>query len=177
MFILPDEFKEGVMNISKSKIFFLAIILTFLLSFFTYDIYSAETTSSKADVCIIYAKSNYKLKLADKIEKRLIKENVTVVKDLIINIKDYDPSDYKVIVILSGIAVFNPYPRATSYIKKHDYAKNIIYFCAAYVPEAVYGFLDSDRIDAITAASKEDNLEDTTEEIVAKIFELIGNSI
>ena len=55
--------------------------------------------------------------------------------------------------------------------------KDIIYFCAASTPSAVYGFLDGDRIDAITAASDEENLDDTTDEIVTEIFKFIGSSI
>ena len=164
------------MNIIKSKIIFYLIFLTCLL-FLLSNNTNSQTTDNNADVCIIYAKSNYKLKLVEAIEKILLKKDITILKDQLKNINNYDPSDYKVIVILSGIAVFTPYPKATRYIKKHDYAKNIIYFCTASTKSAVYGFLDGDRIDAITAASEEDNLENTTDEIVTKIYEIIGNSI
>ena len=47
---------------------------------------------------------------------------------------------------------------------------------AASTKSAVYGFLDGDRIDAITAASEKDNIENTTDEIVTKIYKIIGNS-
>ena len=164
------------MNILKSKFIFYLMFLILFLSLPANNI-NSETPNNNADVCIIYAKSNYKLILIEAIEKRLSNKSISIVKDQLKNINNYDPADYKVVVILSGIAVFTPYPQATKYIRKHDYAKNIIYFCASSTKSAVYGFLDGDRIDAITAASEEENIENTTNEIVTKIFEIIGNSI
>ena len=62
-------------------------------------------------------------------------------KDYLKNINKYNPDDYDAIVILSGIAAFIPYPSATYYIRKHNYNRKIIYYCAAFVENAVYGFL------------------------------------
>lgn len=163
------------MNILKNKYIFYLIFLICFLFLFTNNA-SSEPLSNNADVCIIYAKSKYKLMLVEEIEKKLSDREIKIVKDLLKNINNYNPADYKVIVILSGIAVFTPYPQATRYIRKHDYAKNIIYFCTAYTKSAVYGFLDGNRIDAITAASEKDNIENTADEIVTKIFAILDSS-
>ncbi len=156
------------------------LIIILLISIFTLYSQDQKTNNEKkspTDVCIIYAKSKYKLALTDAIENRLIKENFNVIKDQLKNINNYDPANYAVVVILSGVVAFTPYPKATMYIKKNNYAKNIIYFCAAFIESTVFGFLDGDRIDAITAASDLDNIEKTADEIIKEIHVIIGNSI
>ncbi len=129
--------------------------------------------NKKENICIIYKKSKYKIEIANQLERQLKEKDIIVEKDLIRNLNKYNPLDYSAIVILSGVAIFTPNPLVTIYIKKHDYNKNIIYFCSTEYKESAYGFLEQDKIDVITSASERNNID----EVVNKIMENLNNII
>ena len=151
-------------------------ILLIIFFIICFNFYSEENKIKKENknVCFLYYKSKYKLELMKEIENKLLDMNFTVKKDLINNMDQYNPKDFDIVVIFSGIKAFSPYPKAIKYIKKHDYAKNIIYFCAASaVKESVYGFLDAEKIDAISSASEIDNISNTSDTIIKRILEIM----
>jgi hypothetical protein len=141
---------------------------------FMFILFSAGENLFAKSVCIIYYESAFKTEVAKKIEQKLLEENISTVKDKLNNINNYNPDDYDAVIILSGMAAFIPYPQATIYITKHKYRENIIYFCASYIPDAVYGFLDSNKIDALTSASKKENIDSTVNMILEKTLHLIN---
>lgn len=151
----------------------------FLLSLFLVLVILLNTFPQEniKKVCILYSPSKYKEKLLEKVEVSLKGTNVFIEKDTFKNIEKYNPKDYDAILLLSGIAAFIPYPKATKYIKKNNYSSNIVYFCATYLEkEDVYGFLDKNKIDAITAASEEENIDETAKKIVDEIYKIILES-
>ena len=162
------------MNIIMKKYLLLIIILSFLFLYnYAEESKNKNKKTEKKQVCLLYYKSKYKLALVNEIEKELKEKNINVVKDSINNMNNYNPDDYYAVVLFSGIKAFTPYPKATQYIKKHNYAHNIIYFCAASsVEDSVYGFLDPDRVDAVSSASEMNNIKDTADVIMKKILAL-----
>lgn len=144
------------------------VLTSFIIMIFIIFVINPENeTNNIVNVCIIYKKSEYKIEIANQLEKRLKEKDIIVEKDLIRNINKYNPDDYSAVVILSGVAVFTPNPMVTIYIKKHNYKKNIIYFCSSNYKESAYGFLEQDKIDVITSASERNNID----EVVNKILE------
>jgi hypothetical protein len=152
------------------KIIFLFIIIIFTL----LSINSNIDINKKEIVCIIYKKSKYKTEIANHLEKKLKEKDVIVERDLIRNLNKYDPLDYSAIVILSGIAIFTPNPMVTIYIKKHNYNKNIIYFCSTEYKDAAYGFLDQEKVDVITSASEKNNIDEVVNEILENLNIIIN---
>lgn len=157
----------------KSKIIFSLIFFTSFFLLYSQDNISISN-SNKKKICILYFKSRYKKALINKLEEKLQTEDFIITKDLFKKSKSYNPGDYDAVIILAGLAAFTPYPGATRYIKKHNYPQNLIYFCPAYVKDAVYGFLDQDKIDAISFASELSTLEIAANEIINKLNEKLG---
>jgi hypothetical protein len=145
------------------------VFIIFVFIFFV----SIEEVFAKS-VCIIYYESDFKTEIVKRLEQKFLEQGVSTVKDKLKNINKYDPEDFDAVIILSGMAAFLPYPQATIYISKHKYRENIVYFCASYIPDAVYGFLDSNKIDALTSASKKENIEPTVNMIMEKTLPLLN---
>ena len=159
---------------NQKKMGYFVFISLFLLSIKLFS-QTYEVENPKAKVCILYYKTKYKLEVIKKLVEKLNNENISVYSDIIKNMNKYNPYDYNVIIILSGAAMFNPYPGAVKYLKKHNYAKNIIYFCAVYAKNTAYGIsIDKKKVDAITAASEIDNVKETTKKIIERVFQIIG---
>ena len=106
------------------KIKMLFLILIFFIIFNT----NAGENKKEKKICILYFKTKYKIELLKKLKERLNKEGFDVKHDLIKNINKYDPNDFSAVIILSGVAIFTPSPRATKYIKKHNYAEKYMLF-------------------------------------------------
>jgi len=141
------------------------IIIVFLLIVLNID--ANENRNNR--ICILYYKTKYKTAIANELENRLSLKGIVIEKDLIKNINLYNPGEYDAVIIISGVAIFTPSPKVTRYIKKHNYAKNIIYFCSTEYKGACYGFLDQDKIDIITSASENNNIDEIVDEIIEKI--------
>ena len=157
------------MNIYKkllAVLFFSLIIL---------NIISENDINIKNKVCIIYIKTKYKQEIAKELENKLKEKDLIVKKDLIRNIKKYNPDDYDVFIILSGVKIFTPNPMVTIFIKKYNYNKNIIYFCSTEYKESAYGFLDQDKIDVITSASEKSNKNKIVNEIIEKMNNILNH--
>jgi hypothetical protein len=123
----------------------------------------------KASVCILYRDTEFKKTLAHALADDLNARGIQVITDNVSNRGRYSPGDFDAMVLLSEVMRFSPIPEVTSYIKKHDYPRNIIYFVtweAFFIP---YGLqLDKKRVDAVSSAS---TMTDR------KVFEQARNSI
>ena len=149
------------------------LFLFFIINLIVLNIYPVEDINNKIKICIIYDKTKYKNQIVNELEMKLNEKEITIYKDLIININKYDPDDYNAIIILSGVFIFTPNPLVTMYIKKHDYKKNIIYFCSTKYKESSYGFLDQNKIDTITSASS-NNIKEITHRILDNLYKIIN---
>ena len=154
----------------KKSLFLFVFVIIILLRINTNNI------NKKEKICIIYKKSKYKIEIANQLEKNLKEKDIIIKKDLIKNINKYNPSDYSAIVILSGVAIFTPNPMVTTYIKKHNYNKNILYFCSTNYKETAYGFLDQEKVDVITSASEKTNIDGVVNEILERLNIIINQN-
>jgi hypothetical protein len=146
-------------------------ILILLIIFQFFGILFANEIKNKK-IVIIYNQTKFKKQVVPKLEKKLLELNFIVTKDFLNKLYNYNPNDYDVVVIMSGIAAFTPYPVATNYIRKYDYKDNIVYYCAAFTSSLIYGFLEKKRLDAVTSASKTDNVDMTVNLIMEKILKV-----
>ena len=152
---------------------FKKIIIIFTFFNLISSLYPEDKVNNNVKICIIYDKTKYKVEIINELEKILKEKEVIINKDSIININKYNPDDYNAIIILSGVLIFTANPMVTMYIKKHDYKKNIIYFCSTKYEEAAYGFLDQDKIDAITSASS-NNANVIANKIMDNLYNIIS---
>lgn len=148
------------------------VIMVFIL----FAVYPEIEINKQIRVCIIYKKSSYKIEIANQLEKKLNEKDIIVEKDFIRNINKYDPYEYGAVIILSDVAIFTPNLMVINYIKKHNYKKNIIYFCSTYYKETAVAFLDEDKIDVITSASEKSNMEEAVNKILENLNNLINQN-
>ncbi len=100
------------------------------------EVYSVASDSS---ICILYYNTEFKQKLIKLLVEDFNLQEISVTVDNISNRDQYIPADFDAVIILSGIKQFNPLPEAAGYIKKHNYADNIIYFFAYTILNNPYG--------------------------------------
>jgi hypothetical protein len=148
-------------------------ILFFVMSFScaTSENYLLNNPDGKA--CILYYESNYKIEIMKNLASKLNNYNISVYTDTFDKKDQYNPENYNAVILLSGAFISNPLPLAADYIKKNNYAGNIIYFCTT--KNDAYGYLiDKNKIDAITSASSKniDNAKEQINEIIQKVLKL-----
>jgi len=74
-------FQGGIMFNIKQKTTLIIILLFSIFTLYSQDANTNNEKKNSTNVCIIYAKSKYKLALTDAIEEKLIKENISIIKD------------------------------------------------------------------------------------------------
>ncbi|MCG8573146.1 MAG: hypothetical protein MJB14_23680 [Spirochaetes bacterium] len=154
------------MKIIKTIVMFVSLFCL-LLPTFAQD----QGNHQGKKVLFLYYASEYKEEVMKILEKKLATLQISVEESSIKSDKEFKAADYDAVVLFSGIAAFTPYSKATKFIRKNNYANNIIYFCPAFVEDAIYGYLDSEKVDAVTAPSELKNAETTAQEIFDKVMQ------
>ena len=139
---------------------------------------STEESMREKKICILYYKSpnGFNDILVKKVKAELDQFAGIVIDD----IKNYknNPADiYSVILIISNARFFSPFPSAVSkFFGKNRESKNIVYYASALAEFTVYNrSIRKNGVQAITAASKKENVDRIVAEIVLKVKEKFEN--
>lgn len=152
------------------KATFIVLILLLLIS----TIFSKSPENTNGKICILLYQTPFKVQVMERIIKTLNKQRYLVHIDSYENVNKYDPQKYEAVLIMSGVKNLEPYKWSSTYLKKHNYAKNIIYFCTTANRHSAYTFdMDDSQLDAITAASEFDNVSETASRILDRLYEVI----
>ncbi len=155
----------------------LAIVVLTLIMGLALSLFGAKkeysVSGSDLKVCILTFETPFKQKLVDSLVKDLNSKKMSVTVDSISNSMAYNPADYHAVILLSEVIAFHPFEITSKFIKKYDYAKNIIYFSTYAKFNHPYGIsLNKKKIDAITTATPsldEKKIEEMKEKILSKI--------
>jgi hypothetical protein len=156
------------------KFFLFCFLLIFFIvgcATFKKSEYYPEDNKYDKKICILYHYTKFRDGIIKQLLDKLKNNNIVVITDDAYNIKNYNPKDYDLIVVFSGIHAFIPdaYPR--TYLEKYKDKKNIIHvFYTFLTKKGITIDTGEGKIDTITAASVKSNSEDLTESIYQLIM-------
>ncbi len=134
------------------------------------EYYPADNKYDKK-ICILYHYTKMRNNVAVLLTEKLKADNIMVITDNAFNINKYNPKEYDLVVVFSGIHAFIPDAYPANYLYKYKNEKNIIHVFFTFLKGKgiTEGKDYNSEIDSIAAAS----LKENTTALVDKIYELI----
>ncbi len=161
----------------KSIIFILSVFILILSGCETIkkNEYLSINNQYEKKICILYSSTKFRNEIIKRLVDSFKETNILIIVDDIFNAEKYNPQEYNLVVVFSGIHVFFPDLYPGHYLDKYKNEKNIIHVYLTFLtPEGITTKIgNNDNIDTITAASDKKNIEG----LVVKLSELIMNKL
>ena len=128
-----------------------------------------QTARGGKVVCFLYKKTKFKNAVIQNVSETLSSQGFTVVRDNVRKSKYYSSADYGAVVYMAQYWQFHTPWHAKRYFNRNKESRNTLFVVTSGNPKIVI----KKPFDAITSASKKENIERVSKEITEKIGRIL----